>query len=75
MSLMVLSFGNAVSEEDAVIDGNQCAGRIMEAMRRGKVPVSPGPHHAVWGRAGRKLAPRARIVAGRSGAVAGRAWG
>ena len=75
MSLMALSFGNAVSQEDAVIDGNQCAGRMMEAMRRGKGAGRPGARPSEFrGRVGRKLAPRARIV-GRCGPVAGRAWG
>ncbi|WP_430232626.1 hypothetical protein [Nitrosomonas communis] len=70
---MALSSGNAVSE-DAVIHGHQCAGRMMEAMRRGKGACRPAPPVGIPGRVGRKLAPRARIV-GRCGAVAGRRWG
>ena len=74
MSSMALSFGNAVSQEDAVIDGNQCVGRMIEAMRRGKGASRPVPPPRFWGRVGRKPAPQAYIVA-RCGTVAGRAWG
>lgn len=80
---MVLSFGNAVRNyrlqqyslcvllsfiaENTVIDDNQCAGRMMEAMQRGKMPFAPARPQPPWfGEGGRKSAAQVRIV-GRCG--------
>ncbi|WP_139225276.1 hypothetical protein [Nitrosomonas sp. Nm34] len=71
---MALSFGNAVSQEDAVIDSDQCAGRTLERCSAGRVPVAPARPSEFRGERDTNRPPRARIVGRCGGAVVGRVW-
>jgi hypothetical protein len=57
MTLIALSFGNAISQEDAVVDGDQCAGRMIKAMRPEKGACRHAPPVGISGEGGTQTGP------------------